>query len=191
MVEVVRVLRKEHLDMAILLDIMDRQIVQFQRGATPDFNIVRGIVSYFVAYPDLYHHPKEDLIIQKLRARAPEKAAAMERLLTEHQDMAQLTRRFTTALVDQMVRPMEVPNEWFSSLARDFVDTNRRHMAIEEERFFPIVLETLTEEDWPELEEQLMGGTDSLFGGKVEKHFRALHDVILDLERADASRQPS
>jgi hemerythrin-like domain-containing protein len=186
-----RILRKEHMDMAILLDVMDRQIVQFQRGATPDFNIVRGIVSYFLAYPDLYHHPKEDLIIQKLRARAPEKAATMERLLTEHQDLALLTRRFATAVVDQMVHPVEVPNEWFSSLARTFVDTNRRHMAMEDERFFPMLLQVLTEEDWADLGAQVMGGSDPLFGGKVEEHFRALHVTILDLERADAAKQPA
>jgi len=189
MAEVVRILRKEHMDMTMLLDVMDRQIAHFQRGATPNFNIVRGIISYFLAYPDLYHHPKEDMIIQRLRTRAPEKAAAMESMFTEHQHLAQLTRHFATAAVDKMVRPIEAPNEWFGSLASTFVDTNRRHMEMEEERFFPVVLESLTEEDWAELKADVMGGTDPLFGSKVEGNFHALHDAILDLERADASKQ--
>ncbi len=187
MAEVVRALRKEHMDMAILLDVMDRQIAAFQRGATPDFNIVRGIINYFLTYPDLYHHPKEDLIVQKLRARAPDKAAALERLLTGHQELPNLTRRFATAAVDQMVRPAEVPRAWFASLARAFVDTNRRHMAMEEERFFPTVLEALTEADWADLEAHVIGGADRLFGGRAEAHFQALRDAILDLERAGAA----
>jgi len=191
MAEVVRDLRNDHMDMAILLDVMDRQIAQFQRGAKPDFNIVRGVINYFLTYPDLYHHPKEDLIVQKLGARAPEQAAELERLLAGHDDLAQLTRRFATATVDQMVRSEETPREWFGSLARAFVDSNRRHMAMEEERFFPIVLQALTEEDWAELEANVIGGADPLFGGKVEQHFRALRDAILDLERAEASEPSS
>ena len=184
MAEMVRVLRREHMDMAILLDVMDRQIARFHEGAEPDFNIVRGVIHYFLTYPDLYHHPKEDLIVEKLRARAPDKAAALEGLLTGHQELPHLARRFATAAVDQMVRPADAPREWFASLSRAFVDTNRRHMAMEEERFFPLVLQTLTEEDWADLEAHVMGGTDPLFGGKVEAHFHALRDAILDLERA-------
>jgi len=194
MAEVVRVLRKEHMDMAMLLDVMDRQIAQFQRGATPDFNVVRGIINYFLTYPDLYHHPKEDLIVQKLQARAPDKAADLERLLTGHQELPNLTRRFATAAIDQMVRSEEVPRQWFGSLARAFVDANRRHMAMEEEQFFPLVLQTLSEADWADLEAHVIGGTDPLFGGKVEAHFHALRDAILDLERvgnAVPSAQPA
>lgn len=189
--ELVRILRAEHVGMATLLDVMDRQIDLFRQGNAPNFNIIRGIVSYFLAYPDLYHHPKEDLITQKLRTRLPQKAAAIEAMFSEHQDLALLTRRFASALIDQLVRPNEVPNKWFSALARDFVDTNRRHMASEEERFLPTVLRALTEEDGAELEAKMMSGADPLFGGRIEKHFSLLHSTILDLERNAASGRPA
>ena len=191
MAEAVRILREEHADMAILLDVMDRQITRFKRGDTPDFNIVRGIINYFLSFPDLYHHPKEDLIVQKLQERAPENAAALERLFASHKDLALLTRRLATAAVDQMVRPREVPREWFSSLARAFVDTNRSHMALEEERFFPIVLQNLTEEDWTEFQARAISGTDLLFGKRIDEHFRALRDAILERERAETAKAPS
>lgn len=191
MAEVLRALRQEHMDMSLLLDLMDRQIVHFQHGARPDFDIVRGIIHYFLTYPDLYHHPKEDLIVQQLRARMPEKAAELENLLTGHQDLAHLTRRFATAAIDQMVRPDEVPRAWYGSLARDFVDTNRRHMAIEEERFFPMVLRTLTEEDWAAVNAHAAGSADRLFGGKVESLYHTLRDAVLELERSNTSLQQS
>ena len=35
-------LRKEHADLAILLDLLERQIAVFKQGAPPDFAIVRG-----------------------------------------------------------------------------------------------------------------------------------------------------
>ncbi|MFQ5775126.1 MAG: hemerythrin domain-containing protein [Kiloniellaceae bacterium] len=184
MTEVVRLLRKEHTDMAILLDLMERQIALFKQGAAPDFNIVRGVLDYFLTYPDLYHHPKEDLIFHKLRARDPEQAAAVDSLIAGHQDLAHLTRRFASATVDQMLHPDEVPRQWFASLARSFIDTNRRHMATEEEHFFPLVLRVLTEADWADLDTAVIDRDDPLFGAKVEERFQALRDAILEIERS-------
>ncbi len=184
MAELMQALRKEHMDMAVLLDLMDRQIAIFQQGAAPDFDVVRGIIGYFLTFPDLYHHPKEDLIVEKLRSRAPDKAAALDKLLDSHQDLAHLTRRFATAAIDQLVRPGDEPRAWFSSLARDFIDSNRRHMAIEEERFFPLAVQDLTDEDWAELDEQLNAS-------KAEAQFHALHKAILEqagLDRDSAGR---
>ena len=188
--EVLRLLRKEHKDMAVLLDLLERQIALHKQGSIPDFNIVRGILDYFLTYPDLYHHPKEDLILHKLRARDPAMGAELEGLLSGHEALANLTRRFATATVDQMLHADEVPREWFGSLARKFVDSNRDHMAKEEEHFLPVAQEVLTEEDWADLEAHVIGRSDPLFGGKVEEHFGALRAAILELERGGkVSRQ--
>lgn len=173
MAALMQALRKEHEDMAVLLDLMDRQIAQFQEGAPPDFNLVRGIIGYFLTYPDLYHHPKEDLIAERLRTRAPDQAAGLERLLNGHLDLAYLTRRLATATVDQMVRPGDEPREWFSSLGRDFIDSNRRHMAMEEAHFFPLALQVLSDGDWAELDGRFAAGT-------AESHVRALHGAVLE-----------
>ena len=191
MAEVIGRLREEHMNMALLLDLMDQQTTRFQHGADLNFSIVRGIISYFLSFPDLYHHPREDRIVHKLRARAPEEAADLEALLNSHQHLASLTRRFATATIDQMVEPGDVSRRWFGSLARDFVDTNRQHMAIEEDRFFPLVLQTLTEKEWAELDADAWSGSDPLFGGRVERHFRTLFEAIMELDRANASGKPT
>ena len=172
--------------MAILLDLMERQIAVFKAGGTPDFALVRGILDYFLSYPDLYHHPKEDLIFHKLRARDPDRAAALNALLSGHEDLALLTRRFAHATIDQMLHPEEVARQWFGSLARDFVDTNRRHMASEEEAFFPAALQVLSAEDWADVEAVVAGRDDPLFGEVGEGRFRHLRDAIVELERAAA-----
>ncbi len=173
MAALMQALRKEHADMAVLLDLMDRQIAQFQEGAAPDFDLVRGIIGYFLTYPDLYHHPKEDLIAERLRSRAPEQAARLDGLHSSHHDLAYLTRRLATATVDQMVRPGDEPRQWFSSLGRDFVDSNRRHMAMEEEHFFPLALQVLSDHDWAELD-------GFVAADRAEIHVRALHDAVLE-----------
>ena len=113
----------------------DRATLACAEGRAPDFGIVRGILDYYLSYPDLYHRPKEDLIYHRLRALAPEQAESVKGLLVAHEELGQLTRRFASATVDQMLDGDEVPRAWFASLARKFIDTNRHHLVTQEERF--------------------------------------------------------
>ena len=189
MAEIVRLLRREHMDMAVLLDLLERQITAFKSGGEPDYAIVRGILDYYLSYPDLYHHPKEDLIYQRLRRRDPEKAAEVEDILHSHKDLAMLVRRFASATIDQMLGKSETPREWFGSLARSFVDSNRAHMVAEEERFLPLVLQVLSPEDWAEIDAQVTDEADPLFGDSVEARFQALHESIVSLDRKRPERR--
>ncbi len=107
----------------------------------------------------------------------------MKGLLAAHEELGQLTRRFASATVDQMLHGDEVPREWFASLARKFIDINRRHLVMEEEGFFPLALRVLGPEDWAEIDAHVTDREDPLFGGAVEERFRARHESILELDR--------
>ena len=183
------VLRQEHTNMAMLLDVLDRQLAVVKAGEPPAYDIVKGILDYFLTYPELYHHPKEDLIYLRLRARDSAEAKPLADLLTGHEDIALLTRRFARATVDQILNPGAAQWQWFISLGREFVDTNRRHMAEEEEHFFPLALRVLSPEDWAAIEAQVTDWEDPLFGRSVERRFRSIHQMILDLERDNLQTQ--
>ena len=58
-------LRSDHANMARLLNILERQVSAFREGEAPDYEIVQGVVEYFLDYPDLCHHPKEDLLARR------------------------------------------------------------------------------------------------------------------------------
>ncbi len=185
MSKVVRALRREHANVARLLGALERQLDIFDQGGTPDYDIVQGVIDYCGAYPDLYHHPKEDLVLERLRQRDPEAAAAIGELQPEHEALAELTRRFADA-VDSVLREAEVSREGVHELAREFLDFYRRHIAMEEGRFFPAALEALNEQDWQEIEAQLGEREDPLFGGQPEQRFERLRQDILAWEKADA-----
>ncbi len=185
------VLRQEHTNMAMLLDVLDRQLAAVEAGERAGYDIIKGILDYFLTYPELFHHPKEDLIYLRLRALGSAEAKPLADLLTGHEDIALLTRRFARATVDQILNPDAAQRQWFSSLGREFVDTNRRHMAEEEEHFFPLALRVLSAEDWAAIEAQFTDWDDPLFGRSVERRFRGLHQMILDLERDNLKSQPS
>jgi hemerythrin-like domain-containing protein len=173
MAEAMRILRQEHANMAMVLDVLERQLALFEQAGLSDFKVIRGVLDYFLTYPDLYHHPKEDLIYHQLRARDKAKAVAVGDLLSGHEDLALLTRRLARATVDQILEGHAVPQVWFRSLARAFL----------EKHFFPLALQVLTPEDWAEIDRRITDREDPLFGTKVETQFQTLHEAILVLER--------
>ena len=184
MSEVMRALRREHADMARLLHALERQLDVFDGGGTPDYDIVQGVIDYCLDYPDLYHHPKEDLVLERLRARDPEAAEAVGPLLPEHEALAALTRRFAEAM-DAIVHEAEVSREAVADLAREFLEVYRKHIAMEESRFFPAALAALEEADWQAIEAQLGERADPLFGNQADQRFARLRQDILAWEKAD------
>src|SRR6201997_5721804 len=86
-------LSQEHRNIEKLLAILERELEVFDRGARPDYEVIRAIISYFEVYPEVYHHPQEDLVFAKLRTRDPAAAAKVGNLAREHPKGGQLLRR--------------------------------------------------------------------------------------------------
>lgn len=182
---VVDSIRQDHVNLAKLLNAVERQLALFDKGETPDYDIIRGVADYCLNYPDLYHHPKEDVIFQHLRRRDPLVVQQVGNLDAEHQALAALTRHFADA-VHNVLRDAEVSREAFDKAARDFLGTYRAHMRKEEEVFLPAAERALDEADWREVEAQMAQHEDPVFGPGGEKRFKELRQHILDWEREDA-----
>ncbi len=100
MASIVDSLRQDHINTTILLDILEQQLVIFGRAEVPDYEMMQGIMEYFLDYPDLYHHPAEDLILSKMETRSWTATDGFPNLRHEHQELAAITRRFSTAVQD-------------------------------------------------------------------------------------------
>ena len=55
-------LRGDHRNMAMLLDSLDREIDKLAASGETDYDLVRDIMLYLTEYPDVVHHPKEDIV---------------------------------------------------------------------------------------------------------------------------------
>ena len=82
MVTVIYTLREEHRNIARLLNALEHQIEIFARAGAPDYDVIRGIAEYFLDYPDRCHHPKEDVVFDRLCARFPRDAGVVGFLAT-------------------------------------------------------------------------------------------------------------
>jgi len=180
--KIIDALHRDHANLAKLLAALERQVAAFDRGERPDYDILHGVIDYCLNYPDLYHHPKEDLVMERLRARDPAAAATFGDLMAEHARLGEVTRRFAAA-VHNVLQEVEVPRAIFGETARTFLKAYREHMAVEERAFLPLAAKTLTEADWREIDARVAPRPDPLFEGEPEERFSALRKDILAWDR--------
>jgi hemerythrin-like domain-containing protein len=185
---IIDLLRREHRNIDLLLTVLERELALFERGQRPNSEVLRAIISYFEVYPEVYHHPQEDLIFSKLRLRDPDAAAKVGDLAREHTDGADRLHRFARA-IDSVLAGREIPRQEVGNIVRDFIVRERQHMMMEERDFFPAAVKALLPQDWEEVSSALTDHSDPLFSDAAEETFATLRAHILRLElEAEAER---
>jgi hemerythrin-like domain-containing protein len=182
MTQVIAALRKEHANISQLLDVLERQVAIFDRGEQPDYDIVEAMIDYFQSYPGLYHHPKEDLVYQKLQQRDAAAAERVGDLRQEHEELAARTRDFAVG-VQAVLDEAQVSRVSFGHWARRFIQLQRDHMTHEERFFLPAARAALTPEDWEDIKARAADQEDPLFGNEVGGRYEALRRDILQWEQ--------
>jgi len=98
MIEIIEVLRQEHRNIEKLLHVLEEELSVFDRGDRPDYEVVLAVIDYFKDYPDSCHHPKEDIIVEKFKARDAVAAATIGDLEAEHREGTRRLRRVAQAV---------------------------------------------------------------------------------------------
>jgi hemerythrin-like domain-containing protein len=181
-------LRQEHRNIERLLRVLEQELNLFTRGERPDYEVIQAVIAYFEVYPDTYHHPQENIIFMKLKARDPTAAAGIADLEADHRRAAERMHRVARA-VQSVLADQEIPRQSVDSIIRDFIVNERHHMAMEERDFFPVAVAVLQPQDWANIASTLTDQKDPLFSDVVEERFEAVRNHILQLEQeAEAER---
>src|SRR4030095_14961140 len=179
---------QEHRNIETLLAVLERELEIFVRADRPDYDVIRAIICYFEVYADLYHHPLEDLVFPKLKLRDPAAAAKVGNLTLEHQKGAERLCRVAQA-VDGVLADREMLRQNVDNIVRDFIESERRHIMMEDRDFFPAALKALEPQDWAEIASAFTKHEDPLFSEAAEQTFDKLRSRILQLEQeAEAGR---
>ena len=176
MAEMLRMLHEEHTNLWELLNLIEGQLDAFDRNEAVDYELIGLVLQYCQSFPDRFHHPKEDLILDRLRDRAPEVAASLETLEGEHRLLAQQTDRFADC-IETIVNDSQVLRDQLLDIGRAFVDGYRRHMKFEEDIFFPAAEQHLQDSDWAEVDARLHQPEDPLFGDNAVAAYRRVRDI--------------
>ena len=188
MSNIIQILLEEHRNIDKLLLVLEHELEVFDRSEEPDYEILQAVIQYFQDYPESCHHPKEDMVFEKLKLRDPAASKRIGDVEAEHHVEADRLRRFAQA-VEDVLAGRELPRQSFHNVMLDFIEHQRQHMDKEERLLFPAAVKALQPEDWTEIEQQLNNRKDPLFDGVIEKKFRALQQTILRWEQeTQASR---
>ena len=182
MTDALDIIREDHVNLTRLLDALEHELDKFDRGETPDYDIIQGVADYCLNYPDLYHHPIEDMLLRRLRERDPHAAEKVGDLDQEHERLNAGTRRFQEA-VAHVLQDHTVSRESFHELARDFVARYRAHMRREDEVFLPAAAKSLGPEDRAAAVAEAGPRADPLFGEAEGAPFEVLRERLLRWSR--------
>ena len=182
MPKIIEILLQEHQNIEKLLLVLEHELEIFDRSERADYEILQNIIQYFQDYPASCHHPKEEMIFKKLKARDPVAAKSVGDVEGDHELEAQRLRSFERA-VDAVLADQEFLRENFHQAVHDFVEHQRRHLEKEERLLFPAAVKALRREDWAEIDGRLDDRQDPLFNGVVEERFHSLQKTILRWER--------
>jgi len=142
-----------------------------------------------IHHPDTCHHPKEDVIFERLVARDAAAAASIGDLETEHREGAKRLR-LVAETVEAVLNDKDLPHSTVSDIIYDFMECEREHMMMEERTVFPAALKVLRPADWAEIALKLADREDPLSQPGLEQKFNTLRRKILELEEeAEAARR--
>jgi hemerythrin-like domain-containing protein len=189
MTYIVEVLRQEHRNIERVLRILEQELNVFDHGDRPNYDVVLAAIEYFKDYPDSCHHPKEDMIFAKLRARDITAMENIGDLEAEHREGAKRLRK-VAQIVEAVLSDQDLMRTTATDVIRDFIEHERLHMAMEERVVFPAALKTLRASDWAEIALRLADREDPLSQPVLEEKFNMLRRKIVELEdEAEAARR--
>ncbi len=176
-------LRTDHKNMALMIDIIERESNRIYGGAEPDYELLGDIMHYMTVYPDAVHHPKEDLLYAELKAARPDLSVGFKRITKDHRHIAELSAKLRNEIgainAGSPIRRNAVVTD-----ALRYVSTLRGHMQWEELDLFRRVDEMITE-GHPKFDTaSFMHNVDPVFGPEVETNFGRLFSSIQEVSAA-------
>jgi hemerythrin-like domain-containing protein len=152
-----------------------------ERGIKPDNAVFGAMIYYIDAFPERFHHPKEDrYIFRFLRLRHPPSGPLLDRLEADHRAGAERMRTLEQAFA-RYAQGGDKEYGAFAAAVDNYVHCYREHMRLEETQVLPLAERYLTAEDWAEADAAFAGHSTPLFGAEQDLQFRELFRRIVNL----------
>jgi hemerythrin-like domain-containing protein len=169
----------EHRSLDALIQGMLYLVRDIRLGARPNFEVFGAMIYYIDAFPERFHHPKEDAyLFQRLRERHPGAGPLLDRLQADHRKGVEKVRD-----LEQALTRYQQGGEFaaFEKAVSEYADFQWKHMTIEETEVLPLARQYLLQEDWREIDAAFSGNSDPLHGSKAGAEYESLFRRILAL----------
>ncbi len=167
----------EHVNFAALLNRLEAELDRFHNGDSPDYELMLDIMFYMTHYPDVLHHPKEDLAFARIRERETGARAIVDELAGQHAQLKKTGSALVHAL-DEIIDGSITSREHVEGPGRAYLSDFRRHMTLEETAILPMASKLLSDADWGEINAAIQHMDDPLFGEHAQERYAALRRQI-------------
>jgi hemerythrin-like domain-containing protein len=178
MPEIIKQLQDDHHNIARLLGVLQEQTTHLEAGEYTDLQLIADIMHYFVNYPDIQHHPREDLIFASIREKEPGVTELIDELYREHQTIADDSMRIYEE-IKQLQGNAIFSREKIVTDLKNYISTYYLHLEKEEGSLFSLAMNVLTEDDWKMIDKQMQFVDDPLFGRILSDQYASIYKVIL------------
>ncbi len=175
-------LSEDHHNMSAMLDLLEQQVDHIRDGERPDYELIHDIMRYMTVYSDAVHHPKEDLLYTGIRSEQPDVAPSLERIETEHREIAALGETLRND-IEAVASGTAVTRERVIADTTEYVRSLRKHMAWEEEDLFQRARDLVNSEKSMFVDISELDQPDPVFGPEREHSFANLLQNIKDSSR--------
>ena len=177
------IIRDEHLAIAAVLFALRHAVRQARANpAAADFTLLHAILDYIVAYPDRWHHPKEDdFLFAALRGRSAEADKLIAIVEREHHQGYPMIASMQTLLDDFEAG---ANSHGFCDAAEEYVKFEWAHMRREEDRLLPLAEALIPADEWRRIDEAFLANDNPLSGIRPKDEGDALYRRIIELSPA-------
>lgn len=172
--DILRSLDEEHQFQQRVLRLLEKQVAELNQRRQPDYEVMHGVMRYMTQYPDRFHHPKEDLLFDKVVQRSPSSRAEVDQLLRDHAVIIARGAELLGVIERCRADPGHADTHALRKSAHTYIGQLRRHMDVETLRFFPRARRVLRPSDWAEVDALMKPILDPVFGGEGATEFQGL-----------------
>jgi len=168
---------EDHVNFARLLHILEDELALFHEGGSPDYELMLDIMYYMTHYPDVVHHPKEDLVFARIKERDLSAAPAIDSLTRQHVFLKACGEQLVHDL-DEIVNGSIIPRSPVGASARGYLANFREHMRVEERDILPLAARLLRPNDWSAIDAAIHQLEDPLFGPRTDERYASIAEHI-------------
>jgi branched-chain amino acid transport system ATP-binding protein len=185
--QALRTIRAEHRTLAAVIHGLVYLVREARtRAQEPDFALLATMLGYIEAFPERFHHPKEDAwLFERLRRRHAPAAPLLDRLQAQHAEGAHRIAALEDALArwrDAQGDPECAPDARADFAARvdAYAAFHWEHMRQEELEVMPLCEAYLQPGDWADIDAAFAAHDDPLSDTGQATEFAELFRRIVD-----------
>jgi hemerythrin-like domain-containing protein len=181
-VDAIAVIRDEHRSLGAVLHGMLYLIREIRfAAAAPRFDVFHAMLDYIDAFPERFHHPKEDAyLFNFLSVRHSDAVPLIDRLRAEHAIGAEKIRQLADALTRYEADGARAFAR-FAGAAAAYAAFHYSHMRAEEDELIPLARKYLTTDDWKAIDAAFAGNADPLIGIEAGAQYIDLFRRIVNI----------